>query len=218
MYDTILEQLKTKFSGVSEDILGRVAKKLAGTAKTEDEVKTAVDGVTFQQLLESYGDSRAIDATKTAVMNYEKKHGLKDGKVVTPQPPLEPTPQTDDTPAWAQALVASVKSLSSEVATMKGEKVAASRRQKLEEALKPLPETLRRAYERTPYTDLKDDEFDTLLGDITAEVGEIAKAEKSKGLVFGTPTVPTAGSRVTNAPTASDKEVTAVVDKLLPNV
>ena len=82
MYDTILEQLKTKFSGVSEDILGRVAKKLAGTAKTEEEVKTAVDGVTFQQLLESYGDSRANDATKTAEMNYEKKHGLKDGKVV----------------------------------------------------------------------------------------------------------------------------------------
>ena len=63
MYKEILEQLKTKFSGVSEKILDRIAKKLAETVTKSEDVKTAVDGVTFQEVLESYGDSRGTDAT-----------------------------------------------------------------------------------------------------------------------------------------------------------
>ena len=82
MYEYILNLLKNKYLGVNDTILSRVAKKLAETAKTEDEAKTEVEGVTFQKLLDSYGDSRATEATKTAVANYEKKHNLKDGKIV----------------------------------------------------------------------------------------------------------------------------------------
>ena len=82
MRQQILEALKAKFSGVSEKILGRIADKLAKTVTTAEQVATAVEGVTFQQVLDSYGDSRATEAQQTAVHNYETKYGLKDGQKI----------------------------------------------------------------------------------------------------------------------------------------
>ena len=82
MKQKILDALKTKFEGVDAKILDRIATKMAKTVKTEDEVEPAVEKVTFQEILTSYGDARATEATQTAVSNYEKKHGLKDGKKV----------------------------------------------------------------------------------------------------------------------------------------
>ena len=81
--EIILEKLKAKFEGVSDSILDRIAEKLAKTVKNEEEATTAVEGVTLQQLFDSYGDSRATEAQRTAVSNYEKKYGLKDGAKVT---------------------------------------------------------------------------------------------------------------------------------------
>ncbi|MCC8154813.1 MAG: hypothetical protein LIP01_11810 [Tannerellaceae bacterium] len=50
---------------------------------TEENQVTAIsDGVSFQDVLTSYGDYRANEATNTSVRNYEEKHGLKDGKPV----------------------------------------------------------------------------------------------------------------------------------------
>lgn len=104
MKQQILTALKAKFVGVSDAILDRVATKLAQTVTTAEQVQTAVDGVTFQQVLESYGDSRATQATQTAVHNYETKYGLKDGVKVTPpetQPPGCPARDTScNTTCW----------------------------------------------------------------------------------------------------------------------
>lgn len=94
IYKEILGALKTKYVGARETILDRVARNLAKTVTKPEEVQTAVDGVTFQQVLDSYGDSRATDATKTAVANYEKKHGLRDGKSVAAE-----TTTKEETPA-----------------------------------------------------------------------------------------------------------------------
>lgn len=219
MYQEILNALKTKFNGVSETILDRVAKKLASTVKTAEEVQTAVDGVTFQQVLESYGDSRATDATKTAVANYERKHGLKDGeKVKTTETTTEqdtPAETDEDTPKWAKALVSTVKALSETVATMQGAELTKSRKQRLDEIIAPLSELQRKGYERISLKDLKDDEFDSLLTEIQGEVGEVIKAQGVKGAVFGKPTV--AGSTVnqqTHTQQASKEEVDAVMSHM----
>ena len=69
MFEEILKALKTKFPGVDAKILERIAKKKAETTTKEEEVKTVVDGVTFQSILESEGDRRADEAQKTAVTN-----------------------------------------------------------------------------------------------------------------------------------------------------
>ena len=78
MRKEILEALTAKFEGVSASILGRIADKLAKTATTPEQVKTAVEGMTLQQVIESYGDSRATEASNTArenaVKDYESRY------------------------------------------------------------------------------------------------------------------------------------------------
>ena len=212
MYKEILEQLKTKFSGVSEKILDRIAKKLAETVTKSEDVKTAVDGVTFQEVLESYGDSRATDATKTAVLNYEKKHGLKDGvKVDTQQQQQVEIKPDENTPAWAVALANSVKTLTEEVSHIKTERVASTRRQQMTEVLAKLPENLRKGYERIDLEKIDDEAFSGLLAEVTGEVGEIVKDTSAKGAAFGVPAVNYQGVQGQQVQEASDDQVNAVV-------
>ena len=216
MKKEILEALKAKFEGVSEKILGRIADNLAKTATTEEQVKAAVAGVTFQQVLDSYGDSRATEATQTAVTNYEKKHGLKDGKKVEQHKEPEKTGgdhHEDEIPAWAKSIIESNKSLSDQLSKMQGEKLTATRRQKLDEVIGKLPETLRKGYSRIQLSGMEDEEFNTLLTEVTAEVEAIGNETSSKGAVFGTP-ARTGGGSGGSKKEATDAEVNEVVDKI----
>ena len=70
MKGKILEALKAKFEGVDAKILGRIADKLAKTTTSEEDVATAVEGVSFSDVLNMYGDSRATEAANTAISNY----------------------------------------------------------------------------------------------------------------------------------------------------
>lgn len=206
MKQKILTALKAKFVGVSDAILDRVATKLAQTVTTAEQVQTAVDGVTFQQVLESYGDSRATQATQTAVHNYETKYGLKDGVKVTPpeqQPPVPPvtppvTPPAggaEAVPAWAQALIESNNSLKNELAQMKTDRTTETRKQQISTLIEKLPENLRKAYSRTPVDGLTDEQFTTLVGEITTEVGDIQSSIQQKGAVFGKPAAQNGGNQ-----------------------
>lgn len=207
MKQQILTALKAKFVGVSDAILDRVATKLAQTVTTAEQVQTAVDGVTFQQVLESYGDSRATQATQTAIHNYETKYGLKDGVKVTPpetQPPVVPpvtppvTPPAggaEAVPAWAQALIESNNSLKNELAQMKTDRTTETRKQQISTLIEKLPENLRKAYSRTPVDGLTDEQFTALVGEITTEVGDIQSSIQQKGAVFGKPAAQNGGNQ-----------------------
>lgn len=184
MKKELLAALKAKFEGVNENILSRIADKLAKTTTKEEDVATAVSGVTIQQIIEGYGDSRATEAQQSAVRNYEEKYGLKDGEKL--QEP-KPKPQEETMPEWAKQLVAENKTLSERLGRMDGERITAERKQKLSAVFKKLPENLRKPYERMSIDKLSDEEFTTLFGEITAEVDEIASSVKSKGAVFGRP-------------------------------
>lgn len=201
MKKELLEALKAKFTGVSEAILSRIADKLAKTATTAEQVKAAVEAYTWQQVIEGYGDSRATEAQQTAVQNYETKYGLKDGAkidggagtggqagggttVTTP-----PAGGAEEVPAWAKAIIDSNKSLADRLNKMDGERTTATRRQQLSAVIDKLPETLRKGYSRTSVDNLSDDEFNTLLGEITTEVDGIVKDNQQKGAVFGRPSV-----------------------------
>lgn len=184
MKKELLAALKAKFEGVNENILSRIADKLAKTTTKEEDVATAVSGVTIQQIIEGYGDSRATEAQQSAVRNYEEKYGLKDGERVQ-EPKLKP--QEETIPEWAKQLVAENKTLSERLGRMDVERIATERKQKLSAVFKKLPENLRKPYERISIDKLSDEEFTTLFGEITAEVDEIASSVKSKGAVFGRP-------------------------------
>lgn len=201
MNEIILQLLRTKFPGVSDAILGRIATKLAKTATTEDQAKTAVEGVTIQQVLESYGDSRANEAQRTAVQNYEQKHGLKDGKPVdTGQGEGKNggqgagagsgaggSSQEEEAPAWAKPFIQSINDVKTRLDAMDGNRITETRKQKLSEITQRLPENLRKAYDRTPVDKLTDDEFTKLLTDVTTEVDGIMGSVRAKGAVFSIP-------------------------------
>lgn len=196
MKKEILEALTTKFPGVSVSILDRIASKLAETVTTAEQVKTAVEGVTIQQVIESYGDSRATEASNTArknaVKDYESRYGLKDG-VKTPtttttggeQPTggsaTNPTTGgTDETPAWAKTLIERID-------RMENAKTTKTRTQQLNAVIGKLPDNFRKAYEHLPVDKYSDEEFTTMLGEVTTEVEGIVDETQARGGVFGKP-------------------------------
>ncbi len=196
MKDRILAALKAKFPGVSADILDRIAAMKAKTVTNEEQVATAVEGVTEEliNVIEGYGDSRATGAQKTAVLNYERKYGLKDGAKIAKEdvkPATTTTPEGggEQTPAWAQALIDSNKQLTERLNKMEGERTTESRKAELNGIINRLPENLRKGYQRISVDSLSDEDFASLKGEVTAEVEDLVKTTGAKGAVFGRPQV-----------------------------
>ena len=207
MYQLILNALKAKFQGVSDAVLSRIANKLAKTVTSQEQVATSVEGVTLQQVIDSYADHRATEAQQTAVQNYESKYGLKDGEKVTPvtvqqqggQPtggqPTQPTAGATETPEWAKQLIEQNKALTDRIAKMEGQRTTDSRKQQLSTIIAKLPEQLRKPYERITLDSLSDEQFNTLVTEVTTEVEGIANGINSKGAVFGRPTANSGGNQ-----------------------
>lgn len=80
MFKKILEALSTQYKGVDAKVLVRMARKLAKKVKSEDEIDDKVAEVTLQDFIDMESDRRANEAQTSAVSNYEKKYGLKNGK------------------------------------------------------------------------------------------------------------------------------------------
>lgn len=239
MKKKILEALATKFEGVDAKILDRVAAKLAKTVTKEEEVEPAVEGVTFQEVLTSYGDARATEASKTAVSTYEKKHGLRDGKRVNTDGDDDEPADDDDTdddepdadkgakdknpkakksqkkdddamPAWAKSLLDANKALKERLDAMDKGKVAASRREKVNKAIEKLTDKQKKPYSRLKLDDMSDDEFDTFLEEVTADAEDMAADNDANDATFGAPLKHEGG----DSKKATDKEINAIADAL----
>ena len=218
MKQKILEALKTKFDGVDEKVLSRIAEKLAKTATTEEQVQPTVDGVTFQQIIDGEADRRVTEATQTAVINYEKKHGLKDGQKtqtggVTVSDDLDKKGKgnSDDVPEWAKALIDSNKAFSEKLSGLEKEKLSETRKQKLDVVVSKLPENLRKPYNRIDLQAMNAEDFDTFITETTQEVEEITNDNTAKGSVFSPPR---GGGNPTGDP--SKEDVATVVSSMLP--
>ena len=214
MKQIILNALKTKYPGVSESILDRIADKMAKTVTSAEQAQTAVDGVTFQQVLESYGDSRATQSQQTAVHNYEQKYGLKDGvKLETQQQQQNGAQQqtvqqnggaeANEIPAWAKAIIDTNKNIVDRMNKLDEDRITATRRQQIDKLVENLPENLKKAYGRTPVDGLTDEQFTDLVGEITAEVSDISTAITQKNAVFGQPA--NIGGRANNTQLSEDQ-------------
>lgn len=140
IYEQILAGLRTKFAGVDDATLQRIASKKAEGVTDESKVNSIIEGITFQDVVTNYGDFRANGASatakKNAIADYEKQHNIKDGKPIEepkPQDPLPtPTPQpTEQVPAWAQSLIDSNKTLSEKLAAMDAKTKADERNQQI---------------------------------------------------------------------------------------
>ena len=205
MRKKILEALNTKFPGVSDNKLNRIVDNLLKKIKSEDEIASAVEEITVESLLESYGDARADGAQRTAVANYEKKHNLKDGKPVGKgedggeQKPAttgggtvqvaggtdagKPAGQEGQLSPEMQLIMNELKSLkqqndtlTSAINTMKAEKVGSTREGVLRELLKNVDEDTRNRYLRD-YGFMSFDTDDKFNSYIEAIKPEIEKIE-----------------------------------------
>jgi hypothetical protein len=138
MKEKLLAALKTKFNGVEEAILDRQADKLAKTVAQEDQIETALSGVTFATLLQSETDRRTTEAVDTAVKKYEKKYNLRDGKPIEEPEKKKPDPkkETDDVPAWAKALTEKLDTYDEKLSKMEKEREKTSKLSQAKELLK----------------------------------------------------------------------------------
>ena len=196
MKQKILEALKAKFPGVNANVLNRIADKLAKTVTTDEQITTAIAGVTkeFIEIIESYGDSRATEAQQTAGQKIDNGGGSQGGQQGGTQTVQTQSAGGEQVPAWAQALIESNKTITERLNKMDGDRTTATRKQQLSTIIEKLPENLRKAYERTPVDGLTDEQFNTLVGEITTEVDGIVNDTRAKGAVFGRPAAQNGGS------------------------
>ena len=177
MKEKILAALKTKFAGIDEAILVRIAEKRATGVTDENQVQQVIDGLGFQDVLNSYGDFRAGDATRTSILNYEKKHNLKDGKpieVATTATPQATEQQPDMAKIIADAVSVAVKPLSDKLTQFETEKAQATRQEQILTKAKEygIPETFAKRY-LIP----KDADLDTYFKDVKQELTNMGFSE-----------------------------------------
>lgn len=228
MKKEILDALTAKFEGVDAAILSRIADKMAKTATTSELVKSEVEAFTLQQLLTSYGDSRATEATQSAVKNYEAKYGLKDGvkkeqdekgneggEGKGPMTNSKKSEGDDIAKAIANAVAEAMKPLQAELANLKQGRVTDTRKQQFGAIVGKLPETMRKGYNRINVADMSDEDFTTLLSEAAAEVDAIVSETKARGAVMGRP-MGKGGNEAskTGVQQATDAEAKEVVERL----
>ena len=123
--------LQTKFPGVDTATLTRIATKKAEGVTDETKVNSIVEGIGYSDVLQNYGDFRAGQAQVSAVSNYEKKHGLKDGKPIEDPNPEPPKPKPDDQPDIAKmiadGIAAGIKPFSDKLAQYEAREAQAQR-------------------------------------------------------------------------------------------
>lgn len=218
MKEKILAALKTKFTGINEQILSRVADKLAAKTAKEEDIDAAVGAITFQQIIDSEADRRATDATQTAVSNYEKKHGLKDGQKVKEDDPSNSKKTTTqeqeeggNLEAITKALAAAIEPLKNEIAQLKSGRLQETRKQRLDEVIKDLPDNFKKPYNRISIAEMSEEDFNSLIEEATEGVKQVIKDTKTQGSVFTTPKTNVLGVSENKA---SDEEVDAVIKNI----
>lgn len=206
MRKKILEALNTKFPGVSDSKLNRIVDNLVKKVKSEDDIADAVEEITVESLLDSYGDARANLSRDSIIRDYEKKHNLKDGKPVGKEDnggehedaTKKGGGQVADDEAGGKnggeglspemkmilgelkALKKQNDTLTSAIATMQTEKVVSTREQQFRDLIKDLPEDSKKRYMRD-YTFMSfdtDDKFNSYIEAIKPDVEEEVTATK----------------------------------------
>lgn len=204
MKNKIIEALKTRFPGVDEKTIGRISDKLAektSNTTTDEEIKKLADEVTFQQVMDSYADFRVSGASATAKENaikeYEKKHGLKDGKKVESAGGQPETKKKDEgngggnpDDEWRKQLMEEVKSLKNQLEKNDAEKTKAARTSRFNEAIKDLPQSFKSKFQKdfSRMNFENDEDFEKYVGEeLKGDIESITKEIKINGATFGTP-------------------------------
>lgn len=174
----ILDLLKTKFEGVSEDVLEGMAAKLAKTATTEEQATTSVEGVTIQKVIESYTDRRVTQSVATAVENYKKNNPQ-------PEPPKpNDNAQQDET---LKALLEKFAKLEGQMVQMNAEKVESGRRQQLNTLIEKLPKSMQSVYGHINLKEMDEEKFEAFKDSVKTDVETTLSELKANGATIQSP-------------------------------
>lgn len=215
--EEIIAALQAKFGGIPSDTISGIAEKLAKTADpSATDANTLIEGITFADIVKSYGDSRAQSAAQTAVRNYERKFQLKDGAPITPntppqtsadttphnnpnpniissqqpqQPAAQQQPQQDIAALIAQAVAQAVSPLQDQLNQYKGQQLQTVRKSRYEAAIKPLPEGIRKQYLASfdRMSFADDEDFEQYMTQFTQETKAIADDIAKRATVMTPP-------------------------------
>jgi hypothetical protein len=125
-----------------------------------------------------------------------------------------------DTPEWAKAFMKTQKeeadALKAEIASIKGEKVATTRREQYAKALEGTSEAFKakalKDFDRMSFKD--DEDFTSYLTDATEDAKVFIQEDANSGLGGDRPTGGAGGIDATKAKLASDKELDAVFENV----
>lgn len=215
--EEIIAALQAKFGDIPSDTISGIAEKLAKTADpSATDANTLIEGITFADIVKSYGDSRAQSAAQTAVRNYERKFQLKDGAPITPntppqtpadttphnnpnpntipsqqpqQPAAQQQPQQDIAALIAQAVAQAVSPLQDQLNQYKGQQLQTARKSRYEAAIKPLPEGIRKQYLASfdRMSFADDEDFEQYMTQFTQETKAIADDIAKRATVMTPP-------------------------------
>lgn len=244
MKQKIIDALVTKF-GIDAKMVEGIADKLSKTVTTDEEVTTAVEGVTFQQVMESYADRRANEASETARKNaikkYEAQYSLKDGKPIEDPKPVDPPkpttppaeppkptipPKSDLPEEVAQVLKQlteantklseQVQSLSGKIAGFEAKDLATVRRNKLNAAISKLTEAQRKPYARIALDAMSEEDFASFLDEVTEDAKAMAADnDKQAKALEAASKRPTVGSGI---PQVSGKASKTELDDVMKGI
>jgi hypothetical protein len=186
MKEKLLALLQTKFAGVRKDGLNQLATIMALTVTTEEEATSAVEKLTDQSVGQFVTDwrkdvdSEISKANKTYEDGLKKKYDFKEKG--NPNPPTPPTELNAE--AIAAIVQKAIEPFASELNSIKTTKVVETRKQLLAKELEGLDEGFRtpylNAFDRMNFKD--DDDFNTHLTNVKAEVAKIQQSLIDKGL------------------------------------
>lgn len=178
IFEQILAGLQQKFAEVDTATLTRIATKKAEGVTDETKVTSIVEGISFQDVMQNYGDFRAGQAQTSAVSNYEKKHGLKDGKPIeNPKPKPQ---ETDITKMIADGIAAGIKPFADKLAKMEENEAQAQRNSQISAVAKKygIPEFMLKDRNIPENTDL-DTYFKDMKQDMSNNGFQFSKAPET---------------------------------------
>ena len=220
MEKKVLEVLKPKVKalGFNREELKGVAALIASNLNldenaseedTEDAIEKQIDTVLpILKIGQSYA-SRVIEKNR----KQNDDDDVDDDNNSKSSKSTKSNQQTDDdaTPKWAQDFIDTVTALKGEVSALKGEKVASTRRSKLEKLLKDTGTFGARTLKSFDRMEFKTDEdFDEFFSDVETDLKAYNQELASQGLDINPPG--TGGGKGKNNEVLTDDELKAVAD------
>ncbi len=193
---TVMSMLKPKLKafGFTKNVVKSIAAEIADKLDIEEDasdedvnakIEEAIEAVLpFMPMIQSQANSQLDEWKKAQNSHDDEDEDDDDSKSKSVgKSTKNKDKKSDEIPAWAQALIDSNKTLSDQLAAIKGEKLTDTRRSKLENLLKgtkSFGESKLRDFRRMKFD--TDDDFDEFFSEVEADLKAFNQERANAGL------------------------------------